>query len=191
MNSNYISEFIPIELLSEILLYLNYEEIENVIKIAPLGKRLLNLDVFWKNKLKFDDMTEYIPYLGTLNTMNSFTDYYALMDINRKVIDFTNKFNIFKGRLSFEISDTIDVNQLISKDLFKFSEIMNEVDYSSSRQITIRNKKGNRIYSIKFLDGYIVHGKLTDNEFKLLLIKFYLSGIDVYELSNIKNDDFI
>ena len=180
MESTYLN-FLPSELLSEILWYLDIDEIENVLEVSEFVQRVVDSRVFWINKLTFDDMEEYIQFLGTFD--NGFEDYRGFMSVEEDVVNFMSGFKRYGGHMEFPISIEVDVKELINDyTLDEFKEAIQDFE----GEIMIENFRGK--YSYFFNKSGISDeiGVLTAKELGLLLIKLSLAGQNIFELSNLE-----
>src|SRR5436305_7541351 len=116
-------EFVPIELISQILLYLDVDEIEQSIEVYPQFKSVINQKIFWIMKLKLDKLSDYIPYLGTIK--EGIRDYHNFRDINIYINNFMRGFKEVGAHLYFNISNNIDIKELINN--FTLKEFSNNV----------------------------------------------------------------
>ena len=108
---NYL-EFLPNEIITNILIYLSYENLKILFRIDQLNpiKSLLFEKSFWIDKLKHDNIEEYIPYMGQLSG-EYILQYLAFININDRLESRDLKpriivINIFK---IFEIVKTYDL----------------------------------------------------------------------------------
>lgn len=195
MDQNTYFNSLPLELLSEILLYLDINEIKEVTTVSRLVQIIIESKIFWINKLTFDKMDEYISFLGTFS--DYFKNYNRFMLIERDIIYFTKKFNGYGGNVEFAmsddkfrihnayilfyISDDINVKEMIDYNLEKFSRAVKTMNV----EVLIENIKEKYTYAlIKPINQIIENGELTQKEFKLLLIKLSLVGMNIFDLSN-------
>ena len=169
MNNTYLN-FSPSGLIEEILVYLNAESIINLQKISVQA----NNKYFWINKLKLDNLGVYTQFLSAIDVAPQ--DYQKFIEINEYIQNFIHNFKGFNARMTIKMSD--DIN-------FKLLKI-NNLTIEELKNCSVSNKLIHIYFRDKYTYDHVLnHGELTEDEFKLLLIKLSLIGIDIYSLSNL------
>ena len=180
---NYL-DLIPPELVVEILLYLDIDEIENLSKISTNVRSVINTKLFWIKKLQFDNMSEYIPFLGRKGTY--LEDYKEFMKIEEDIYSILGMTRNFSGFISIKFKKYVDIRDLIDK--YTPQEIGNLVtlgsDYISIIYIEYIGKHKHQ-YETTFVGNVDrIIGELSEEEVKLLLIKLRLAGINLDSITN-------
>ena len=104
-NSNTLLEFLPIELLSEIILHLEPDYIENVTKVSKLAQSVINSKIFWINKLIINKMNEYIPFMSVINLYSdSLDEYKDFIIIEQNVTNVLGAFKMYGRFIEFKLS---------------------------------------------------------------------------------------
>ena len=180
---NYL-DFIPPELVIEILLYLDIDEIENLSKISLNVRDVFNAKLFWIKKLQFDNMSEYIPFLGRKGTY--LEDYKEFMKIEEDIYSILGMTRNFNGWISIKLKKYVDIRDLIDK--YTPKEIGNLVTLGSDNiSLTYIEYRGKHKYQYEstFVGNVNrVIGELSEEEVKLLLIKLRLAGINLDSITN-------
>ena len=180
---NYL-DFIPPELIVEILLYLDIDEIENLSKISLNVRDVFNTKLFWIKKLQFDNMSEYIPFLGRNET--HLNDYKEFMKIEEEIYSTLGMTRNFNGFITIKLKKYVDIRDLIHK--YTPEEIANLITLKSDNiSLTYIEYRGKHKYQyestfVSNVDRVI--GELSEEEVKLLLIKLRLAGINLESISN-------
>ena len=178
---NYL-DYIPPELVVEILLYLDIDEIENLSKISTNVRDVIDTKLFWIKKLQFDNMSEYIPFLGRKGTY--LEDYKEFMEIEEEIYH-----TKFAAWLTIRLKRDVDIKDLIEDytpeeiaDLITLkkdaSEVI-EIEYKGSlgyEYIIFNSKKLPNLPSTR--------GELSEEEAKVLLIKLRLGGVILKSIGN-------
>ena len=174
--------FLPLELIGEILLYSDVESIKNLAKLLDINEIIMST-MFWVNKLKLDGLDIYIQFLGETQ------DYQNFYNINNNISNFIFLFKKFNENLLFDTTSKIDIRDLINSfSLKKFGSVIDisKQDYYISIRYIYYNTY--RCIQASVYGEYEIVS-ITESEFKLLLIKLLLVNIDIYSLSNL--DDVI
>lgn len=182
-----ILDCLPVELLSEVFLYLNIDDINNINEIIILSGRVIESINFWLYRLTYDSMKEYIRFFKLmLNTENKgklalYSRFITIeQDISKLLILLKETDSFFSPHISREI---INIDELISYDLDKFKENVGDYDNChTSVQVIIEHNEGRYKYSTScdnFSEEYI----LSYDKLKLLLIKFSLTDFNIFDLS--------
>ncbi len=167
-------ELIPRELIEEILIYSNsYEMIDLVSIMDPkVIFPIVNNKFFIISKLKYDELFDLVSFLFTPENKyiyNFYDTYKMVIGIEIKVRYLMEKMIYNDEGFVFNSSEKVK-DLLIESDLENFRKSISKVYIADIDTIVIiyyygKWKYGNNI--------------LTDNEFKILLFKFYLSGLEI------------
>ena len=168
MNQETYLDFLPSELLSEILWHLDIDEIENVLDVSEFVQTIINSRVFWINRLLTDNMEKYIQFLGTFD--NGLEDYREFMSVEEDVVDFISGFKRYGSQINFKVLDEVDVKELIYD--YNLDEVA-AATQNTNEEAVVENIKGKYIF-IPVTSETKKRTDLTKEEFKLLLIKLSL-----------------
>ena len=178
---NYL-DFIPYELIVEILLYLDIDELENPAKISTNVRSVIITKLFWIRKLQLEHMSEYIPFLGRNET--DIEDYKEFMNIEEEIHEILYMTRDFDKQFLIKLKKYVDIKDLINK--YTPEEIGNLVTLEDDdmEHIFIKYKGPNTYkYEAICIDIDIIIGELSKEEVKLLLIKLRLGDIYLESIS--------
>jgi len=173
---NYL-DYIPTDLFGEILLYLSIEDIEILSQYNI--KYILESRIFWIKRLQYEHLNLYIPLLGRLKE-EYFYEYAKFLSIEIDVSEFIYYFKEYSAYMSIKISGN-DITKLIDNDIETFIENVDSSKYDCGVAISSKRKK--ILYHSNCIES--LDGSLSDEEFRLLLIKLTISGFNLHELSNL------
>ena len=167
---NYIND----DLKSIILSYLN---IDDIFKLDNINN-ILNNKIFWINKLKYDNMEEYVLYLNN----NYLDNYFKFIKINT---DINTTFKNMKKSIYVRYKINLEVNSNYNDNyLFNFTkkDIIYDITEINREYISItikyNSKFDNYTYDIIKVNDYnyslLPSGDINKNEFKKILIRFML-----------------
>lgn len=177
MEYNLYFDYLPDELLGEILLYLGPFDILYLSESINTESVICS-KIFWINKLSYTEMEEYIPFLSLLK--DRFLDeYFKILEIDEKVQIFIDMLERNEGFLLLKTINNIGLKQLIDYHLNEFKSEVTFGKYGDGIQIYYKKQ----IY-YKNVNSSKVE-KLSNEEFKLLIIKLLVSDFKLYEMSNL------
>ena len=173
-------DLLPLDILAEILIYVDTDDIQNLYIFNI--KDILQSRIFWIKRLQYEKLNIYIPFLGKLKE-DYINEYFRFLEIHRDISEFAYYFKVYSAYMSIENSSDTDINTLIDGDLETFINCIGKCKYGCD--ISISSNR-NIIKYYNSCKNSTNSGKLSDEEFKSLLIKLTISGFNLYELSNLE-----
>jgi len=185
---NYFN-FLPEELVTEVIVYLDIDEIK-LFQTFYGNKLDLTSKLFWINKLKYDKLEEYIPFLGITKGGNYLGEYESFVDTDENVNNFMTGFKRVRSNLVFYILPEVDTEELINTiDIGEFDKMtvgeMEVIDLVDVIQFEYMNRKYKFVRTSNRRMGF-TPGEITEKQFKLLLIKLELVGYNIFALSDLE-----
>ena len=180
---NYL-DLIPPELVVEILLYLNIDDIQNLMILYRNVRNVINTKLFWIKKLQLEKMREYIPFLGGNRTY--IEDYKEFMEIEEEVYNILTILRTFNGAIDLRFEKDVDIKDLVHKytprEIAKLITFRSDIVHDIYIEYKGRFKgKYKYQYGANFIDENILNvtAGLNEEEVKILLIKLRLGGISL------------
>ena len=174
-------DLIPIELVSIILIYLEDGFRYKIERTYKIFEDIVNSELFQINRaiFKYKDYYKYMKYLKS-NNIQKFSDIeYKTSEF---IFHFENGTLRNNYRYSIELNVNIDRNffskSLIYNDMKDFEKIFKDNKGSDISRLQIKLTEYGHI--VKFKSDPIFRGiSISEHEFFILILKFYLIGIDV------------
>ena len=186
---------LPEEIVLEILLLLEIDELNNLLKIKPSIlsiHTIIKSKLFWINKLKNDGMNLYISFLGEFEG-DYLEGYQIFLNIDLEINDFKNRLILCNSNIHMYVANNFNLKYSINNfspnkisRLIKSHKEINDntncliLQYSDEKCYYDYDDLYNEFY------GPTTPDLLSFDEFKMLLIKMILSDLNIYSFTDIE-----
>ena len=192
--SSYL-DFIPNEILTQIFIYLDVDNLESIKGTYQSIDNLLMSKLFWINKLNSEGLSRYTRYLGKFETESSLipgsyiNDYYKIHEATDEADFIYKNLEKYQTELLLPVNRDVDVQKFIHSDnlIFIKNSILKHIQF---RYLVFdKPKNAHKIdeWNIKYklIDTYITTS-ITDEDFRFLLSKLILTGINVIKFTQLE-----
>lgn len=169
-------DLIPDEIMSQILLYLDIDDINPSSHNFSVGN-IIKSKLFWIQKLTYDGMELYIPFLSNDNYVGA---YYRFESTDRRVRYFMQSLRYPYAKMNLFIPDDAELTDLVNTfTIEKLSKLekLNFYPYKG-KHILIEYFKGKYYYYVTQV-SFNEKNYLKAKDLKILLIKLVLADINL------------